>query len=320
MIRLAIIAVVVALVAPVSENVRTLGAQPACDFTLGFATLRQMIIEQYGDVVGRCLENEYFNPENGNAQQQATGGLMVWRKADNWTAFTNGSITWLNGPFGLATRPNDGPLFPWEAPPGAPVPAAAPAPSAPAPASPAPIEPAPQSFSGKGKRVSDRFRLEQGLSIFRMKHSGRSNFIMELIDESGRTVELLVNEIGSFDGAKAIGVRTAGTYVIDIDADGNWSVTIEQPRPTSAPSTPSSFTGRGAKVTPFFALQSGLRIVSMQHNGRRNFIVELLDRNGKTVSLLANEIGRFDGQKTASGSGIHLLNIDADGDWTVRID
>ncbi len=26
---------------------------------------------------------------------------MAWRKADNWTAFTNGYKTWLNGPNGL---------------------------------------------------------------------------------------------------------------------------------------------------------------------------------------------------------------------------
>ena len=38
--------------------------------------------------------------------QQTTGGLLVWRKLDNWTAFTNGSITWINGPFGLQARAN----------------------------------------------------------------------------------------------------------------------------------------------------------------------------------------------------------------------
>jgi hypothetical protein len=38
---------------------------------------------------------------------------MVWRKADNWTAFTNGSITWINGPEGVQDRPNDV-RFLWE--------------------------------------------------------------------------------------------------------------------------------------------------------------------------------------------------------------
>jgi plastocyanin len=37
----------------------------------------------------------------------------VWRKADNWTAFTDGHQTWLNGPFGLQRRLNTT-RFAWE--------------------------------------------------------------------------------------------------------------------------------------------------------------------------------------------------------------
>lgn len=91
-----------------------------CFFQLGFATLRSMIAATYGDIVGACLENEWHNAINGDGLQQSQGGLMVWRKADNWTAFTNGSITWLNGPCGLQTRPNPGPFFGWEGRPGSP--------------------------------------------------------------------------------------------------------------------------------------------------------------------------------------------------------
>ena len=73
-----------------------------CIFQLGFATLRSMI----GAAGGTCTENEHFNPANGNAEQRTTGGLFVWRKADNWTAFTDGYRTWLNGPQGLQSRLN----------------------------------------------------------------------------------------------------------------------------------------------------------------------------------------------------------------------
>src|SRR3712207_3805281 len=90
-------------------------SQATCTFTLGFKALR----DQIPDIVGDCLEDERFNPENGNAEQRTTGGLLVWRKADNWTAFTNGQTTWIMGPQGLVSRPNAGPLFPWEAPPPA---------------------------------------------------------------------------------------------------------------------------------------------------------------------------------------------------------
>ena len=96
--------------------------QPACSFAHGF----QAIQSQIPEVVGDCLENERFNPANGNTEQRTTGGLLVWRKADNWTAFTDGHTTWVNGPDGLQNRPN-AERFPWEpaaAPPPAPVPEA----------------------------------------------------------------------------------------------------------------------------------------------------------------------------------------------------
>jgi hypothetical protein len=83
--------------------------QPGCGFTLGFKALR----DQIPQVVGQCLENERVNQANGNTEQRTTGGLLVWRKADNWTAFTDGTTTWLNGPQGLESRPNTE-RFPWE--------------------------------------------------------------------------------------------------------------------------------------------------------------------------------------------------------------
>ncbi len=85
----------------------TPAAPPA--FKLGFATLASMI----PNIVGQPLENEHFNPANGDSLQRTTTGLMVWRKADNWTAFTNGYMTWINGPYGLQSRLNTA-RFPWE--------------------------------------------------------------------------------------------------------------------------------------------------------------------------------------------------------------
>ena len=80
-----------------------------CRFVAGFATLREMVPE----VVGDCLEWERADPLTGDTQQRTTAGLMAWRKVDNSTAFTDGQGTWLNGPNGLAYRPNTL-RFPWE--------------------------------------------------------------------------------------------------------------------------------------------------------------------------------------------------------------
>ena len=88
---------------------RAAAQAPACTFVLGFATLRDLI---GAATVGDCLEDQRF-AANGNAEQRTTGGLLVWRKADNWTAFTDGYQTWLNGPQGLQRRLNNE-RFSWE--------------------------------------------------------------------------------------------------------------------------------------------------------------------------------------------------------------
>jgi hypothetical protein len=113
MLRRLVMAAVVAatLFGPLSAV--TVQAQD-CNFVLGFATLHDMIPQ----IVGNCLENEHHNPANGDGLQATTGvngagGLLVWRKADNFTAFTDGFRTWVNGPFGLQMRLNSQRFF-WE--------------------------------------------------------------------------------------------------------------------------------------------------------------------------------------------------------------
>ena len=49
----------------------------------------------------------------GNSLQATTNGILVWRKADNWTVFTNGVTTWLNGPYGVQSRLNGAATFAW---------------------------------------------------------------------------------------------------------------------------------------------------------------------------------------------------------------
>ena len=76
---------------------------------LGFAELHTAL----PTIVGDRVEDEHHNRNNGDAPQRTTGGLLVWRKADNWTAFTDGSVTWINGPLGLEQRQNTQ-RFQWE--------------------------------------------------------------------------------------------------------------------------------------------------------------------------------------------------------------
>jgi hypothetical protein len=83
-------------------------AAPMCRFQLGFAALRDALPA----IVGGCLDDESY-AANGDSLQHTSGGLLVWRKADNWTAFTDGYRTWVNGPAGIQQRLNSE-RFPFE--------------------------------------------------------------------------------------------------------------------------------------------------------------------------------------------------------------
>lgn len=91
-----------------------LAAQPLaaqdCSFQLGFKALRDLI----PDVVGECLENEHHDPVTGLTQQATSNGRLTWRKADNWTGFSDHWRTWVRVSAGVQQWPNDE-YFPWAA-------------------------------------------------------------------------------------------------------------------------------------------------------------------------------------------------------------
>jgi hypothetical protein len=84
-------------------------AAAPCQFKLGFKALHDALPNR----VGGCMDDEAYNVA-GDSLQHASGGLLAWRHADNWTAFTDGYRTWVNGPNGVQERLNTE-RFPWEA-------------------------------------------------------------------------------------------------------------------------------------------------------------------------------------------------------------
>jgi hypothetical protein len=82
-------------------------------------------------------------------------------------------------------------------------------------------------LSGKGQKATDLFYLPQGLVRFELTHDGESNFGVWLMDDQGHKKELLVNEIGTFVGSKAVRIDKSGQFLLDIGADGNWKITIK---------------------------------------------------------------------------------------------
>ncbi len=182
--------------------------------------------------------------------------------------------------------------------------------------------PVPIALAGRGQQASSKFDLNEGLTVFSMTHTGQSNFAIWLMDSQGNSVDLLVNEIGPFDGSKAVGVRRTGTYLLDVSADMDWTVLITQPPASTDLEPPFTLAGRGQQASALFNLTSGLTMFRMEHDGQSNFAIWLMDSRGNSVDLLVNEIGPFDGSIAVGirQPGAFLLDISADGEWSVVVE
>lgn len=181
-------------------------------------------------------------------------------------------------------------------------------------------DPDPIPFEGTGATVTDEFELEGGVAIAESTHAGQSNFIVDLIPVDDGREELLVNVIGAFDGASGV-LAEQGTYLLDVDADGNWTIDIRQPRSTEDEADPLPTELDGTEPAwdgPL--LFDGLGEARGTHEGQGNFIVEILPQNGRFPELVFNEIDQFDGETTFDVDGVGYVTVEADGPWTIELE
>jgi hypothetical protein len=174
---------------------------------------------------------------------------------------------------------------------------------------------APIMLSGKGNKVP-RFTIpEDEAAIATITNKGSANFMVTSLAADGSDNELLVNEIGNYSGTVLFDASSGQHSVaFKVESDGTWAITIQ---PLSAakvwdPTTPLA--GRGDDVIAVSPAVSGLMTATISHKGQANFVVYAYSPSGQ--DLLVNEIGNFSGEE-AVPDGTYLLQINADGTWTV---
>lgn len=177
-------------------------------------------------------------------------------------------------------------------------------------------------FSGDGQIVTDEFDLVPGLAVAIFEHDGESNFQVSL---EGETEEpALVNVIGAHEGVAAF-AADRGEHLMDINADGEWSVTIAQPfaAPEEIRTLPVTAEGEGQDVVGPIELEGGVT-VSGQHEGESNFQVILYEEEEATgfegQDVVFNEIGEFDGEARGDLEGIAWVDVNADGSWRLSLE
>ncbi len=182
--------------------------------------------------------------------------------------------------------------------------------------------PKPIDIVGNGDKVTQKVTLTKGTSRATLNYTGQSNFIIKMLDENGKDIDLVVNEIGPYSGTTFIPVPKTGNYVFNIQAEGNWALKLHgielllQEAPVSFP-----LKGKGDTAVIVSIPKTSLTTFKMSHNGDSNFIVKVIDvSDGETQVLLANKIGSYQGEVAKKAdAGTYPIEVIADGEWTIEI-
>jgi len=136
------------------------------------------------------------------------------------------------------------------------------------------VNPVSQTISqfGTGISVAPTFTVtDSGNVMFDFNHDGGSNFIVQLKNNAGTIVDLLVNEIGSFAGQVDTSLAP-GEYHLSVNADGNWTANITG-YVTASSTAPVS--GDPASIELSVAVNTGAyRLVAMVIDGSGNRVTD----------------------------------------------
>lgn len=176
-------------------------------------------------------------------------------------------------------------------------------------------------FADDEDAVTDSFTLEEGLVAVDFHNFGVRHVSVHLrpVDES--VGELLVNEIGAFDGTAATHAD-GGEYELVVDGD-QWEATVRQPRFSEAEyeSVPYEVTGRDYAVLGPFDFDRDAE-VAIELDSEELVIVNLLSVDGVDAGRVfsASDDEGYQGSGTVGQAGGGLLFVETTGTWTLTVD
>lgn len=175
-------------------------------------------------------------------------------------------------------------------------------------------EPAePQSFSGTGSEVVMLDPLGEDVFYATVTHDGSSNIALWTVDENGQDIDLLVNEIGGYDGEVALNFGE-DPAALRIEADGAWTIDLVHLAEAPRWDGEGVYEDRGDSVLIVDGVADGLTPVTLTHDGESNFAIWAWGES--YPYLIVNDIGAYEGT-TLLPDGSLVLQVDADGTWTI---
>jgi hypothetical protein len=182
--------------------------------------------------------------------------------------------------------------------------------------------------SGNGTKVIQNQELKSGIVVADVTYSNPdhdfSSIQVTLRNvESGRTFQLFGDSGPVENGEGANVVDETGEYHVDVESQGDWEITISQPRATreDAATPPIDVSGTDQTVTgPYYFDGTGVLIGTNDAEG--DFIVTIWPMEGPwgAFEMPLLESGAGDFESSFSFDGIGYIHVKSAGDWGIRIE
>ncbi len=170
----------------------------------------------------------------------------------------------------------------------------------------------PKVYSGFGDDVLAISKHDTGAEAMVIRHTGGSNFAVHSLDSSLESTDLLVNEIGPYNGTVLLDGSWSDTETskLKITAGGAWTITLVPLQKVKSFNGKAPITGTGDDV---FHYTGEIGSATFTHDGGSNIAVKT---HGLDPDLLINEIGPYKGTVVWAPG---LYTVTADGNWSATI-
>ena len=171
-------------------------------------------------------------------------------------------------------------------------------------------------YSGSGDQIVD-IKLTKKSSIVTFTHQGTSNFSVWALDENAESIDLLVNEIGSYSGTHLLDLSGNTLKYLEITADGTWTAEFKSLK-SARKWTKKVIESNGDDVIQLSKLLPSSTKLKLNYMGNSNFAVWTFDKNGNSLDLKVNVIGNYAGTKFL-GRSVKYIQIEArEGTWNLQ--
>ncbi len=138
-------------------------------------------------------------------------------------------------------------------------------------------------ISGKGDQISDKFMLPSGRNIVRVKHDGKEDFKVQLLNEEKKIIGLLSNGSDNFDDSLKIIVKKDMFTFVEVKSKNYWSIEIHKYKKNNIVEnteklTKTIFLKNGRKILIYDYQEVGTEIQFNKYGGIISIEKSLIDK------------------------------------------